>query len=194
MAEMDRFLQPPRSDVYNLISPHSQPPTMNNADSSPFTPRTQTLGLVVSLLVCFTAAALGSIATSTSVNSWYQQLVRPSWNPPDWIFGPVWTTLFAMMAVAAWLVWRQAGLRSAAWPLGVFVIQLALNTLWSVLFFGLRRPDLAAPEIVVLWLAIAATIGAFWRRSLPAALLLVPYLAWVTFASILNFTIVRLNS
>jgi translocator protein len=162
--------------------------------TSPLSKRTQSIGLAAWLLVSFAAAGLGSIVTSTSVNGWYQQLARPSWNPPDWVFGPVWTTLFAMMAVAAWLVWRQAGLRQAAMPLGLFIAQLALNALWSVLFFGLRRPDLASLEIVVLWLAIAATIVAFWSRSKPAALLMCPYLAWVTFAAALNFVIARLNS
>ena len=156
--------------------------------------RTQSIGLAAWLLVSFTAAGLGSIATATSVDGWYQTLARPSWNPPDWVFGPVWTTLFAMMAVAAWLIWRQAGLRQAAMPLGLFFAQLALNVLWSVLFFGLRRPDLAAFEIVLLWLAIAATIVAFWRRSRPAALLMLPYFFWVTFAAMLNFAIARLNS
>ncbi len=162
--------------------------------TSPISKRTQSIGLAAWLLVSFTAAGLGSIATATSVDGWYQTLARPSWNPPDWVFGPVWTTLFAMMAVAAWLIWRQAGLRQAAMPLGLFIAQLALNVLWSVLFFGLRRPDLAAFEIVVLWLAIAATIASFWRRSLPAALLMLPYFLWVTFAALLSFAIARLNS
>ena len=167
---------------------------MTDIVTSALSKRTQSFGLAAWLLVSFTAAGLGSIATATSVDGWYQTLARPSWNPPDWVFGPVWTTLFAMMAVAAWLIWRQAGLRQAAMPLGLFFAQLALNVLWSVLFFGLRRPDLAAFEIVLLWLAIAATIVAFWRRSLPAALLMLPYFLWVTFAAMLNFAIARLNS
>jgi translocator protein len=162
--------------------------------TSSLSKRTQSIGLAAWLLVSFAAAGLGSIVTATSVGGWCQQLARPSWNPPDWVFGPVWTTLFAMMAVAAWLIWRQAGLRQAAMPLGLFMAQLALNVLWSVLFFGLRRPDLAAFEVVLLWLAIAATIAAFWPRSKPAAFLMAPYLTWVTFAAALNFVIARLNS
>lgn len=153
----------------------------------------QIVGLVVSLLVTFAAAALGGMATSTNVGEWYRQIARPSWTPPDWIFGPVWTTLYAMMAIAAWLVWRQRGLAAARGPLTLFLIQLVLNTAWSALFFGLRRPDLAAVEIVVLWLAILATLIAFWRRSALAGWLLVPYLAWVTFAAALNFEFARLN-
>jgi benzodiazapine receptor len=157
------------------------------------TPRTQTIGLVAWLLIVFGAAALGSVATSTTVDGWYQQIERPAWTPPDWVFAPVWTTLFAMMAVAAWFVWRQAGFAAARWPLALFFVQLALNVLWSVVFFAFRQPSLAAIEIVLLWLAIAATVIAFWQRSIVAALLLVPYLVWVAFAAVLNFAIARLN-
>jgi tryptophan-rich sensory protein len=154
----------------------------------------QTLGLVGWLLMVFAAAALGSIATSSTVNGWYQQLQRPTWSPPDWVFGPVWTILFALMAVSAWLVWRQQGFLAARWPLGVFLVQLVLNTLWSFLFFAMRNPWLACGEIVLLWIAIAATIIAFWQRSIPAAVLLIPYLGWVTFAAALNFAIAAMNS
>jgi translocator protein len=157
-------------------------------------PRTQAIGLVVWLLVVFAATWLGSLATSTSVGDWYQQIARPAWTPPDWVFGPVWTTLFLMMAVAAWLVWRKSGFAAARWPLVLFLVQLALNTLWSFLFFALQNPGLAAIEIVILWLAIAATAIAFWQHSLAAALLLLPYLAWVTYATALNVAIARLNS
>ena len=152
------------------------------------------LGLAAWLLLTFAAAALGNIATGTSVGDWYHQIARPDWTPPDWIFGPVWTALYLMMAIAAWLVWRPAGFAAARWPLVLFLVQLALNTLWSVLFFGLQRPDLAAVEIVLLWVAILATLIAFWKRSTVAGWLLVPYWAWVTFAALLNFEIARLNS
>jgi tryptophan-rich sensory protein len=120
-------------------------------------------------------------------------LLKPAWNPPAWVFGPVWTVLYLMMAVAAWLVWRRRGFAGAPWALGLFVLQLALNTLWSAIFFGLRRPGVAAIEILLLWLAILATLIAFAPVSRLAAILLAPYLAWVTFAAVLNFTIWRMN-
>jgi tryptophan-rich sensory protein len=110
------------------------------------------------------------------------------------VFGPVWTVLYVMMAAAAWLVWRQAGTRAAAWPLGLYLVQLVLNTLWSAIFFGLRQPAWAAVEIVVLWLAIAVTLAAFYRRSTAAGMLLAPYWAWVTFAAALNLSIAALNA
>jgi len=161
--------------------------------ATPLHPLTKSIGLVVCLLVTFAAAALGSIATGTSVGQWYQSLTKPSLTPPDWVFGPVWTALYIMMAVAAWLLWQKKGFYHVRWPLALFLLQLALNTLWSVIFFGLRSPALAAIEIVVLWLAIAATLVAFWRHSVVAALLLLPYLAWVTFAALLNFQFAWLN-
>jgi tryptophan-rich sensory protein len=155
--------------------------------------RAQIAGLIGWLLLCFAAAAIGSYATSASVNGWYQQIARPAWTPPDWIFGPVWTALYAMMAVSAWLVWRQGGFAGARWPLGIFLVQLALNTLWSFIFFGMQQPALAAVEIVVLWIAILLTLLAFQPRSNLAAALLAPYLAWVSFAAILNISIAYLN-
>lgn len=153
----------------------------------------QTVGLVLALLLVFFAAALGNWATMSNVGGWYQTLARPSWAPPDWVFGPVWTVLYAMMAVAAWLVWRQKGWRAARWPLTLFLVQLALNSLWSAIFFGLQQPAWACVEIVALWIAIAATLVAFWRRSRLAGALLLPYLLWVTFAAALNFEFARLN-
>ncbi len=154
----------------------------------------QVAWLIGFILVCFTSAGLGAAATATSVNGWYQTLTKPSWNPPDWLFGPVWTVLYFLMAVAAWLVWRRHGWQSARSALNWFGIQLALNMLWSFLFFGMQRPELAFVEIVVLWISIVATCVAFHAKSTTAALLLVPYLAWTSFAVILNFTIGRLNS
>ncbi|MEW4454108.1 TspO/MBR family protein [Bremerella sp. JC817] len=153
----------------------------------------QVVALAGWLVLCFAAAGVGSSFTLPQIGTWYAELNKPSFNPPNWIFGPVWSTLYLMMAIAAWLTWRKSGWSSAPFALILFCIQLLLNTAWSVLFFGLQNPVAAAFDIVLLWGAILATIIAFWPHSRVAALLLVPYLAWVSFASILNFTIVALN-
>jgi benzodiazapine receptor len=152
----------------------------------------QRIGLAVFVLICF-AAGLGGLVTSPQIPGWYADLAKPAWTPPDWIFGPVWTLLYLMMAIAAWLVWRQDGFAGVKLPLALFAIQLVLNSLWSVLFFGLQSPGAAAVEIVLLWVAILATLIAFWRRSKLAGGMLMPYLAWVGFAAVLNFAIWRLN-
>lgn len=159
-----------------------------------FTLGQQILGLVVSLVVCFGASAIGSAATISEIGSWYATLEKPSFNPPNWIFGPVWSLLFLMMAIAAWLVWRKWGWAGAKVALIVFLVQLVANVMWSILFFGMHRPDLAFFEICLLWVLIAATIGLFFGKSKPAAALLVPYIAWVSFAAVLNFMIWRLNA
>ena len=130
------------------------------------------------------------MATTPEIDGWYQTLAKPSWNPPAGIFGPVWTTLFVMMGVAGWLVWQRA---TSIGPLVLFGVQLVLNVGWSWIFFGWHQPGWAFVEIVVLWLAILATTLAFFRVSRLAGWLFVPYLAWVTFASVLNFTIWRMN-
>jgi tryptophan-rich sensory protein len=150
--------------------------------------------LIGLIAVCFAAAGLGAAVTATSVGGWYQTLAKPTWSPPDWLFGPVWTMLYLMMAVAAWLVWRGHGTRVARHALIWFGIQLSLNVFWSFLFFGLQRPGLGFVEIVALWISIFATSFAFLAKSRTAALLLVPYLAWTSFAVILNFAIWRMNS
>lgn len=142
---------------------------------------------------CAAVAGLGGLATAAGMaDGWYEQLAKPSWNPPDGVFGPVWTGLYAANAVAAWRVWRAAG-PQARGALTLFGAQLALNLGWSVLFFGLRSPDAALVEIGVLLLVIAATLAAFARHDRLAAGLLVPYLAWVAFATALNAAIVALN-
>jgi translocator protein len=152
----------------------------------------QILALVGFLVACFAVAGLGAAWTASSLDAWYPALNKPSWNPPNWIFGPVWSLLYLMMATSAWLVWRVDD--PSKWrALGLFAVQLLLNLAWSGIFFGLRQPGLAFGEILLLWAAIAATIWSFRRYSGWAAALLVPYLAWVTFASILNFAIWRLN-
>ncbi len=152
------------------------------------------IGLGIWIALCFGAAFLGSIFTTPSIPGWYAGLIKPSWTPPDWVFGPVWSVLYLMMAVAVWLVWRQYGLSKAAVPITLFMLQLALNAAWSILFFGLRLPGVAFLEIIMLWFAILATVIAFWRASPVAGYLLLPYLLWVAFAAGLNFTIWRLNA
>ncbi len=156
-------------------------------------PLGEAVGLAISLALSFAAAGIGALLTNQSLGTWYPGLTKPSWNPPDWVFGPVWTLLYIMMAVAAWLVWRSRDSRPVALPLGLYAVQLTLNVLWSGIFFGLQMPGAAFIEVVVLWLTILATILAFWRVERVAAGLLVPYLAWVSFASALNFAIWYLN-
>jgi tryptophan-rich sensory protein len=151
-------------------------------------------GLVGWIAVCFLAASVGSLFTARSVGTWYVALAKPSWTPPSWLFGPVWTVLYLLMGAAAWLVWRREGLAAAAGPLSLFLAQLALNAAWSFLFFGLRRPDLAFGEIVLLWCLIIATTVSFWSKAPSAGALMLPYLAWVTFASGLTFAIWGLNA
>ena len=156
-------------------------------------PKHPWVGLVVLIVLCFGAAALGGLATTPNIPNWYAGLSKPTWTPPSWIFGPVWSILYLSMAIAAWLVWRKSGLRGAATPMAFFAVQLAFNAAWSWLFFGLHSPGAAFVDIVLLWATIATTMIAFWRRSSLAGLLFVPYLAWVSFAAVLNFAIWRLN-
>ena len=153
----------------------------------------QWLMLVLFVAVCVGAGGLGAIVTTPEVDGWYRTLAKPAWNPPDFIFGPVWTTLYVMMGVAAWLVWKPAGWRPAAFPLALFAGQLVLNVAWSWIFFGMHQVGWACLELAILWLAILATTAAFFAHSPTAGWLLVPYLAWVSFAGALNLTIWRLN-
>jgi translocator protein len=148
------------------------------------------LGAVVALLLAFGTAFVGS---RFPIDEWYFALSKPAWNPPNWIFAPVWTLLYLLMAIAAWLVWREHGLVGAAVPLGFFALQLALNAGWSWIFFGRHQISLAAVEIVILWAAILVTLIGFWALKPLAGGLLVPYLLWVSFAAALNFAIWRLN-
>jgi len=144
--------------------------------------------LLSCILICEGGGILGSFATATSVKSWYlTDLTKPTWNPPSWVFGPVWTTLFLLMGISLYLVWGKKN--NLKW----FWTQLVLNIIWSYLFFGLRSPSLAFFEIAILWIAILITIVKFWKLNKTASVLLWPYLAWVSFASFLNFTVMRLN-
>lgn len=149
--------------------------------------------LTVLTAITFAAAGIGGWVTSTSVNDWYPSLAKPAWNPPDWLFGPVWTILYLLMATAAWLVWLRSPRPIAVTAMTLYGVQLALNVGWSMLFFGFRSPALALLEIGVLWAAIAAMTLLFWRQSRLAAILLFPYLGWTGFAAILNFTLWRMN-
>ena len=145
------------------------------------------------VVICFIAAGLGSVATASSVKTWYPQLLKPPRTPPSWVFGPVWTMLYLLMATAAWVVWRHHAEWDVRLALALFFGQLALNTAWSFLFFGARRPGEALVEIVALLIAIAATTIAFGRVSRTAFWMMVPYLCWVGYATYLNLGIWRLN-
>lgn len=152
------------------------------------------IGLVVFVGISLAFGGIGSIITSDRSDAWYAGIAKPAWTPPDWLFGPVWTTLYILMGIAAWLVWKKVGLRAGAMPLILFGIQLLLNLSWNVVFFSMQSPGAALIEIIVLWLAILATLIAFWRVTPVAGWLFVPYLAWVTYAAALNFEIWRLNT
>jgi len=152
----------------------------------------QMLGLVGWLAVSFAASAVGAVA-SIQAKSFYGQLVQPDWAPPPSLFGPVWTVLYALMGIAAWLVWRSGGFRTNRQALTLFLVQLGLNALWSWLFFAWHRGAFAFTDIVVLWLFIAATLVSFWRVRPLAGALLIPYLLWVSFAAVLNYFVWQLN-
>lgn len=153
---------------------------------------TRIVGLVAWLALCFAVAAIGAAASIEAVD-FYAALVRPPWAPPGGAFGPVWSTLFLTMGVAAWLVWRCEGFSGAPAALWLFLAHLPFNALWSWLFFGWKLGAIAFLDVLVLWVLIAATLYQFWRVHRIAGLLLVPYLAWVSFAAALNYAIWRLN-
>jgi len=149
-------------------------------------------GLIGWLLVSFAAALAGGLA-SVNAKSFYGLLVQPGWAPPSWVFGPVWTLLYTLMGIAAWLVWRSGGFRTRRWALALFLVQLAFNGVWTWLFFAWKLGALAFADILLLWLLVAATLVAFWRVRRIAGALLVPYLVWVSFAAALNYSVWRLN-
>jgi benzodiazapine receptor len=154
--------------------------------------QTQIFGLISWLVISFAAAAVGA-AGSMQAKSFYSQLTLPEWAPPAWLFGPVWSVLYALMAIAAWLVWRAGGFRTQRVALLLFLAQLVLNALWSWLFFAWQLGGLAFADILVLWILIVATVVFFWRVGHLAGALLIPYLLWVSFASVLNYAIWQLN-
>lgn len=151
------------------------------------------LALAGFLALNLAISAAGGWVTAGSVKIWYPTLEKPAFNPPDWIFAPVWTLLFILMAVSAWLIWRRRESTGAKLALALYAMQLALNLLWSVSFFGLQRPGLALGVLILLFAAIAGTILRFRRIDPWAAVLLLPYLAWTGFAGVLNGSIVALN-
>lgn len=156
------------------------------------------VALAVAVLLPLVAGALGAVATSEAVPTWYAGLAKPDWNPPPWLFAPVWTVLYVAMGIASWLVWRSAARSEGAsttarTALLLYVAQLVVNGAWSPIFFGLKRPDLALVVIVVLWLLVASTTWYFLRVSRAAGLLLVLYAGWVTFATALNAAVWQLN-
>lgn len=152
----------------------------------------QVYGLVGWAIVTFATAAIGA-AASVDAAAFYGTLARPTWAPPSWLFGPVWSVLYALMAIAAWMVWRLHGFQGGRRALVLFIVQLAFNALWSWLFFQWHQGALAFAEVVLLWSLIVATVLSFWKLSRVAAALMIPYLAWVTFASALTFAVWRLN-
>lgn len=149
------------------------------------------LQVAAAVLICMAAGIIGSAFTSPAIPNWYASLVKPEFTPPSWVFGPVWTTLYFLMGVSLYLIWKRKDEAKPA--LAVFSFQLVLNALWSFLFFGLQSPLYGLICIVLLWLAIVATVLLFYRISKTAAYLLVPYLLWVSFAAFLNYSIWTLN-
>ena len=148
--------------------------------------------LIISILIPFLASAIGGFFTSTSVSTWYVSLIKPSFNPPSWVFGPVWTLLYLLMGIALYLIWVEK-YKNKKPAFTIFGIQMFLNALWSVLFFGLQKSLFAFIEIVFLWAAILATIIYFYRINKTSAYLLIPYILWVSFAAVLNFYLFILN-
>lgn len=154
----------------------------------------QATGIVVAIAICELAGGIGAIFTTPSIATWYSTLVKPSFTPPSWLFGPVWTLLYALMGIAAFVVWNKGwnrpDVRTAVY---IFVFQLLLNIMWSVIFFGLHNPLAAFVNIIVLWVAILTTIISFGRISRTAMWLLLPYILWVSFAAVLNYSLWVLN-
>jgi tryptophan-rich sensory protein len=150
--------------------------------------------LVSAIVICEAAGIIGSVFTTPAIDGWYSGLLKPSFNPPSWIFAPVWTTLFVLMGISLYLIW-QKGLEKRENKLAfwLFIIHLGFNTLWSILFFGLKNPGWAFLEIVILWLFIVYLVLDFCNIDKKAAYLLLPYLLWVSFASVLNYSIWQLN-
>jgi len=147
--------------------------------------------LIISVLICQIAGVIGSIFTAPSITAWYANLQKPAFSPPNWVFGPVWITLYTLMGISLYLVWNKK--KNIKIPLTLFFIQLILNSIWSVIFFGLQNPFYALIEIIILWIMILLTVISFYKVSKKASLLLLPYIVWVTVATFLNYYIWILN-
>jgi translocator protein len=152
-----------------------------------------TFSLLIFIVLCLACGGLGGWVTAKSVRTWYPTLARPRWTPPDGIFGPVWTTLYVLMAISAWMVWERLPQGSDYSPMVLFGFQLLLNTTWSIIFFGLRRPGWAMVDIIFLWIFIGLTTLSFWNVYWLSGVLFLPYFLWVSFAVILNAAFVKLN-
>jgi benzodiazapine receptor len=174
------------------LSFHGHEDPIVHGPQVPLSTGQQIAGLVIWLGLTFVAAAVGSIA-SIEAPAFYAQLALPEWAPPAWLFGPVWSVLYLLMGLAAWLVWRTGGFRHSGLALQLYLVQLAANALWSWLFFAWRKGALASAEIVILWLLILGTTASFWRVHRAAALLMIPYVAWVAFATMLCITLWKMN-
>jgi len=149
------------------------------------------LVLLLFIILVFNTAFVGS---RFMPGEWYKNLQKPSWTPPNWLFGPVWTILYIMIAISGWLVWRESGFIAALFPFIIYLLQLILNAMWTWLFFGLHKPAIAFLDITALWFFILFLIILFWQISKPAGILLIPYLIWVTYAATLNYFLYKLNS
>lgn len=156
-------------------------------------PKQRFLGALIAVLITLCAGLIGNLLGMDAIATWYAGLDKPAWNPPNWIFGPVWTVLYVLMGIAAYLVWEKKDSPYRTQALIIYGVQLFLNALWSILFFTLKLPSVAFGEIVLMWLAIIVTIVFFWKVKPLATGLLFPYIAWVTFASVLNFAVWQLN-
>lgn len=172
---------------------HNRHANDRNAGRAVLIDRREFFGFVAFLGLCLAVSAIGGAVTAASVGTWYPSLAKPPFNPPNWIFAPVWTALYFIMAIAGWRVWRRDGFAKARAALALFALQLALNLCWSIVFFGLRSIGAALVEIVVLLLAILATTLVFWQRDRVAGMLFIPYVAWVAFATVLNAALWQLN-
>jgi len=151
--------------------------------------------LFFSIFICLFAGFIGSFFTSPAITTWYATLQKPSFAPPNWVFFPVWTSLFIMMGISLFLIWQKGWEdKKVRTGIYIFAVQLVLNALWSIVFFGLKSPLTGLIEIIILWIVILATILSFMKVSRTAAYLLIPYILWVSFAAIVNFWIWRLNS
>lgn len=151
------------------------------------------LALIIAIIIPLAIGGTAALFTVPNIQGWYQELIKPSFNPPNWIFAPVWNTLYILMGIASYLVWRERKLKNVTPALSLYFIQLVLNFFWSLIFFELHQPGYAFVEVLILWLFIFSTIISFSRINKAAAWLLVPYISWVSFASLLNYEIWRLN-